>query len=193
MHLKYLFTRYELRRCVRTRTRAKCGRTCACACEIHSGKCAGCACVRPFFWRAMCDHTFAHFLGQDYQIMQLFALKTRSRTRMSYPVLDHLFLLWNILSCFRTSYSDLEHPILFVNTKKNHKNNEKLLKKWWKKIEKLLKNLILPKVRVRSATTPNWVCAHVCVRTLIWMCELRACDPKNGRNSHLGQSINNLA
>ena len=57
-------------------------------------------------------HTFAHFLGQNYQIMQLFALKT-SRTRMSYPVSEHLFLLWNILSCFRTSYSDLEHPILF--------------------------------------------------------------------------------
>ena len=24
------------------------------------------------------------------------------------------------------------------------------------------------------------------VRTLIWMCEVRTCDPKNGRNSHLG-------
>ena len=41
------------------------------------------------------------------------------------------------------------------------------------------------RVRVRSATTSNWVCAHVCVRTLIWTCEVRACDPKNGRNSHL--------
>ena len=57
--------RYELRSCVRTRTRAMCGRTCACACKIHSGKCAGCVRVRPFFGRAMCDHTFAHFLGQN--------------------------------------------------------------------------------------------------------------------------------
>ena len=41
------------------------------------------------------------------------------------------------------------------------------------------------RVRVQSATTSNWVCAHVCVRTLIWTCEVRACDQKNGRNSHL--------
>ena len=40
-------------------------------------------------------------------------------------------------------------------------------------------------MQVRSATTSNWVCAHVCVRTLIWACEVRACDPKKGRNSHL--------
>ena len=36
---------YELRRCVRARTRAICGRKFAFACEIHFGKCAGCACV----------------------------------------------------------------------------------------------------------------------------------------------------
>ena len=34
----------------------------ACACEIHSEKCARCACVRLVFGRAMCDPTFAHFL-----------------------------------------------------------------------------------------------------------------------------------
>ena len=27
----------------------------------------------------------------------------------------------------------------------------------------------------------------VCVRTLIWMCEVNACDPKKGRNSHLAK------
>ena len=32
--------------------------------EIHSGDCVGCAWVRPFFGRAMCDRTFAHFLEQ---------------------------------------------------------------------------------------------------------------------------------
>ena len=68
-----IFARYELRRCVRARTRAMCGR--ACACEIHSEKCAGCACVRLVFGRAMCDHTFAHFLGQTCQKMLLFVLK----------------------------------------------------------------------------------------------------------------------
>ena len=33
----------------------------ACACEIHSGKCAGCARVRHFFGCAMCDRAFALF------------------------------------------------------------------------------------------------------------------------------------
>ena len=49
-------------------------------------------------------------------------------------------------------------------------------------------NVILPMVRVgvQSATTPNWVYAHVCARTLIRTCEVRACDPKNCRKSHLG-------
>ena len=27
------------------------------------------------------------------------------------------------------------------------------------------------------------------VRTLIWTCEVRACDPKNGRNSHLVKTM----
>ena len=45
--------------------------------------------------------------------------------------------------------------------------------------------LLKVRVRVRSATTSNWACAHVWVRTLIWTCEVHACDPKNGRNSHL--------
>ena len=70
----------------------------ACACEIHSGKCAECACVRPFFGRAMCDrilHTFAHFLGQNYQKCYV------------------LELLWNIFSCFGSSFPVLEHLILF--------------------------------------------------------------------------------
>ena len=30
----------------------------------------------PFFGRAMCDHTFEHFLGQTCQKMLLFVLKT---------------------------------------------------------------------------------------------------------------------
>ena len=103
------FPRYELRRCVRTRTRAKCGRTCACACEIHSGKCAGCACMRPFYGRAMCDCTL-YFLHTFWDKI----------ARKCY-VFEHLFLLWNILSGFGSSYSDLEHLILFLNTKKTMK------------------------------------------------------------------------
>ena len=95
------FPRYELRRCVRARTRAMCGRMCAGACEIHSGKRAVCACVQPFFGRAMCDCTFAHFLGQNCQKMLPF--------RTSFPALERLFLFWIILICFRTSYSVLEH------------------------------------------------------------------------------------
>lgn len=98
---------------------------------------------------------------------------------MSYSVLEHLFLLWNVLSCFGSFYSVLEQP----KPQKCWKITEKSFKKWWKKIEKLLKNVILPKVRVRSATTSNYV------RTLIWTCDVRACDPKNGRNSHLASSV----
>ena len=60
--------RMSLRRCV------MCGRTCAC--EIHSEKCAGCACVWLVFGRAICDHNFAHFLQQNWQKMLLFVLKT---------------------------------------------------------------------------------------------------------------------
>ena len=33
----------------------------ACACEIHSEKCAGCACVRLVFGHAMCDRILATF------------------------------------------------------------------------------------------------------------------------------------
>ena len=46
---------------------------------------------------------------------------------------------------------------------------------------------VFKKVRVRvwSATTKELACAHVCVRTLIWTWEVRACDAKNRRNSHL--------
>ena len=91
------FSRFELRRSVRARTRVMYGRTCACLCKIHSGKCAGCVCVRPFFGRAMCDHvlhTFAHFLGQNCQKMLHF--------RTFFPALE-------CLSCFWSSYSVLEH------------------------------------------------------------------------------------
>ena len=31
---------------------------------------------------------------------------------------------------------------------------------------------------VRSATNSNWVCAHLCVRTLIWTCEVCVCNSK---------------
>ena len=69
-------TRYELRRCVRARTRAMCGRTCACACEIHSEKCARCACVRLVFGRAMCDGTLHTFWNKTERKWHFFVLKT---------------------------------------------------------------------------------------------------------------------
>ena len=77
------------------------GMSCEGACKIHSGKCAGGACMRPFFGRAVCNHTFAHFLGQNCQKMLHF--------RTSFPVLKRPFLFWIILFCFRTSCSVLEH------------------------------------------------------------------------------------
>ena len=48
-------------------------------------------------------------------------------------------------------------------------------------------------VRVRSATTKELECAHMCVQTYIWTCDVRACDAKNGRNSHLGDYCPPLA
>ena len=88
----YIQSRHGLRRCVRTRTRAMCGRTCACACEILSEKCVRCACVRHVFGCAMCDHTFAHFLHQNGQ-KKLFFVLIKNCSRISYPVLEHPFLL----------------------------------------------------------------------------------------------------
>ena len=67
------------------------------------------ACVRLVFRRAMCDHTFAHFLGQIARKCYFLSQKY-SRTRISYPDLEHFFLFWIILFCFRTSYSLFEHP-----------------------------------------------------------------------------------
>ena len=83
---------YELRRCVRARTRAMCGRTCAC--EIHSEKCVVCACVRLVFGCAMCDPTFAHFFEQSCHKIVL-------KTILEYPI-----LLGNI-------FPALECPFLF--------------------------------------------------------------------------------
>ena len=69
-----------------------------------------------------------------------------------------------------------------------------MLKNCWNKFEKMMKKdwkfaVISRKVRVRSATTSNWMCPHMCVRTLIWTCKVGACDPKNSRNSHFGKLV----
>ena len=86
------FNSSELRRCVLARTRAMCGCKCACLCEIHSEKCVRYVCVRLVFRRAMYDHTFAHFLEQNGQ-KKLFFIFSKNYSRMSYPVLEHPFLL----------------------------------------------------------------------------------------------------
>ena len=100
-----------MRRCVRTHTRAMCGRTCAYACEIHSGKCAGCACVRLVL-DVRCATALLHtFRNKIARKMLLFVLKT---------ILEHPIPFYNISFCFRTL---------------------KMLKNCWKKIEKLLKNV----------------------------------------------------
>ena len=82
--------RLGLRRCVRTRTRAMFGRTCAC--KILSEKCVRCVRVRHVFRCAMCDHTFAHFLHQNGQ-KKLFFVLIKNCSRISYPVLEYPFLL----------------------------------------------------------------------------------------------------
>ena len=101
--------RYELRTCV-------CARTRACACEIHSEEYARCVCVLLVFGHAMCDRIFAPFWNKTDRNWHSFCLKNYSRT--FYPVLEHPFLLLNILSCFSTFFPALESPILFQNTLK---------------------------------------------------------------------------
>ena len=75
-------------------------------------------------------------------------------------ILERPIPFQNILSCFRTSFPVLEHPILFQNTLK-------MLKKIYQKCGCGCK--------VQSFQVGG---AHTCA------CEVRACDPKSGRNSH---------
>ena len=114
-------------------------------------------------------HLFAHFFGTKLPVILCF--------RTFFPTLEHPFLFWIILFYFRTSFFCFgTHQTI------------KMMKNCWKKFEKLMEidwKIAEVRVRVQIATTSDWVCAHVCVRTLIWMCEVRACDPKNRRNSHL--------
>ena len=99
-----------MRRCVRARTRAMCGHTCACACEIHSGKCTGCVCVRLVL-DLRCATALLHtFRNKIARKMLLFVLKT---------ILVHSIPFYNISFCSRTL---------------------KMLKNCWKKIKELLKN-----------------------------------------------------
>ena len=59
--------------------------------EIHSGDCVGCAWVRPFFGRAMCDRTIAHFFGTKL-LENVTFYNIHSFFGTSFPVLDHLIL-----------------------------------------------------------------------------------------------------
>ena len=64
----WIFSRYGLRRCVRARTRAMCGRTCVCACEMNSETSVRSVCVRAFFPLVtpthVRPHTFLTFQGK---------------------------------------------------------------------------------------------------------------------------------
>ena len=53
--------------------------------------CVRCACVQLVFGRAMCDHTFAHFLEQERPNNVIIGQKIFT-FRKSYPVLEHLIL-----------------------------------------------------------------------------------------------------
>ena len=61
-------SRHELRRCVRARTRAMCGRTCACACEKTSKTCVRCACVRAFLSWSHTTHVRPHLTCDNLNI-----------------------------------------------------------------------------------------------------------------------------
>ena len=104
-------TRYELRRCMRARTRAMCGRTTH-TCDVQSHVCV---CVRNPFWKAcgMCARA-ALFSACDVRshFCTLLYIFSGQNCQKCY-ILEHPFLLWNVLSCFGSSYSVLEHIILF--------------------------------------------------------------------------------
>ena len=54
--------RYELRRCVRTCTRAMCGRKCACACKKTFKTCVRSVCARTFLTWSHTTHVRPHIL-----------------------------------------------------------------------------------------------------------------------------------
>ena len=91
-------------------------RTCDVRAEVRAERglqlCVVYACVRLVFGRAMCDHTFAHFLEQKQPNNAIIGQRIFT-FRKSYPILEHHFLFLNIISCFRTSFSVLERPFLF--------------------------------------------------------------------------------
>ena len=74
-----------------------------CAMCVRAACFQACHCHNSYIRRGICDCTFAHFLEQNSKKMPFFVLKTI--LECPYPVLEHLFLLWYVLSCFRTSYS----------------------------------------------------------------------------------------
>ena len=89
-----------------------------CACGSACGKVFGTV-------RAMCVRV-AGFGVCDVQshFCTLFWTKGQDLERL-FLFLNVLFLVWNILSCFRTAYSDLEHPkICWKNV--NCKQREKI-------------------------------------------------------------------
>ena len=91
-----------------------------CAMCVRAARFQACHCHKSYIRRAICDHTFAHFLEQNSKKKPFFVLKTI--VERPYPVLEHPFLLWYSLSCFRTSY---------IVSKQQQKYVEELLKKIW--------------------------------------------------------------
>ena len=73
-----LSTKHGLRRCVRARTCAMCGRTCACACEMTSKICVRCACVRALLSWSHTTHVrkeYAEYIGHFF--LEFFYIKTQ--------------------------------------------------------------------------------------------------------------------
>ena len=133
--------RHELRRCVRARTCATCGRTCACACEKTFKICVRCACVRALLGWSHTTHARPHFLRSLQSFFGIFV----QNWKVWFVKFSHWFSHWFCLSTyvhilhmyFQNADLDL---ILFLNLKK-------------------------VRVRLRCATTKELECAHVCVRT----------------------------
>jgi hypothetical protein len=91
-----------------------------CAMCICAARFQACHCHKSYIRRAICDHTLHTFWNKTAKKTPFFVFKTI--LEHPYPVLEHPFLLWYVLSCFSTSY--------FVS-EQQQKNVEELLKKIW--------------------------------------------------------------
>ena len=110
----YFSPRGELRRCVRARTLAMCGRTCAC--EKSSKTCVRCACVRASLRWSHTTHVRPHlttletsnFDPNSCLTRRSHPLYTSLAHLLDYNVWDKYIMVWHLEALH---VHDLSHPV----------------------------------------------------------------------------------